>query len=93
MTTERKSLLDELAQIDEALINGDATEEQEERGRQLVTLANAAPQLRDALEFFFTVMFDYENFERFETKIGKGYVSEAIRQACEALIEANGGVL
>jgi len=93
MTTDRKTLLEELEQIDEALCDGKATEGQEERGQQLVTLANAAPQLRDALEFFFTVMFDYENFERFETKIRKGYVNQAIRQACEALIAANGGFL
>lgn len=54
-----KSLLDELAEIDAALAEGEATPEQEKRGLELVTLADAAPRMLSALlaarELFYTL--------------------------------------
>ena len=49
MTTQL-TLLGELAQIDDALLNGEPTEEQERRGQELVALADAAPAMLLALE-------------------------------------------
>ena len=48
--TKQLTLLDELQQIDDALLNGEATEEQERRGQELVALADAAPAMLLALE-------------------------------------------
>jgi hypothetical protein len=45
----------------------------------------AAPQLHEALEFFFNIMHDYESSRR------KGYVSLALNQARAALAKAKGG--
>jgi len=49
MTTPQQTLLDELEAIDHALLDGTATEEQERRGQEIVNLADAAPDLLDAL--------------------------------------------
>jgi hypothetical protein len=87
MSNEHNTLLKELHQIDQAVWNGDATEEQEQRGQRIVTLANAAPELLDALTNFFNIMHDYESSVR------KGYVKEAMRRAREAIMLAKGGVL
>lgn len=54
-----KTLLEELAEIDAALTEGEATPQQEKRGLELVTLAEAAPRmlsaLRAARELFYTL--------------------------------------
>jgi len=42
------TLLEELATIDAALLDDDATDQQEKRGQELVALANAAPGLLEA---------------------------------------------
>jgi hypothetical protein len=76
--------LDELETIDAALLNGTATEEQEERGQQLVTLADAAPDLFDALDYFFNIMHDYES------SVKKGYVEHALKKSRDALAKAKG---
>ena len=57
--TKTLSLLDELEQIDDALLNSEPTEEQERRGQQLVTLANAAPAMLLALEAAETQLSEY----------------------------------
>jgi len=44
----KQTLLDELEELDKALTEGDATPEQEKRGLELVTLADAAPALLSA---------------------------------------------
>lgn len=49
MTTHRQTLLEELEAIDAALLNGAATGDQETRGQEIVALANAAPELLDAV--------------------------------------------
>ena len=49
MKITQQTLLEELEAIDAALLNGTATSEQETRGQEIVALANAAPELRDAL--------------------------------------------
>lgn len=59
MTTTHPSLLEELATIDAALIDGTATLQQEKRGQQLVTLADAAPNLLDAALFALPLLEDY----------------------------------
>jgi hypothetical protein len=46
----QQTLLEKLAEIDAALAEGDATPDQEKRGQELVTLANAAPELLEALD-------------------------------------------
>lgn len=46
----KRTLLEELAEIDAAYAEGDATPEQESRGHEIVTLANAAPELLTALK-------------------------------------------
>lgn len=55
----KKSLLEELAEIDAAHAEGEATPEQEKRGQELVRLADAAPQMLSALiaarELFYTL--------------------------------------
>jgi hypothetical protein len=51
MTTKSQTLLDELEAIDQAMLEGTATPEQEERGQQLVQLADAAPDLLRAAEY------------------------------------------
>ena len=54
-----KTLLDELEEIDTALADGEATPEQEKRGQEIVTMANASPQMLYALqvawELFYTL--------------------------------------
>jgi hypothetical protein len=54
-----KTLLEELAEIDAALTEGEATPEHEKRGQELVRLADAAPRmlsaLRAARELFYTL--------------------------------------
>lgn len=47
--SQKLTLLEELATIDEAMLEGTATDEQEARGQQLVILANAAPAMLQAL--------------------------------------------
>jgi len=49
MATPPQTLLDELEVIDAALLEGTANRKQEKRGQEIVTLANAAPELLDAL--------------------------------------------
>ena len=49
MTTPQQTLLDELETIDAAMLDGTATEEQERRGQEIVALADAWPELLDAL--------------------------------------------
>ena len=49
MKITQQTLLEELEAIDAALLNGTATSEQETRGQEIVALANAAPELFDAL--------------------------------------------
>jgi hypothetical protein len=55
----KQTLLEELAEIDAALTNGEATAEQERRGQEIVTLADASPQmlyaLKAARELFYTL--------------------------------------
>jgi hypothetical protein len=80
-------LLTELADIDAALLDGTATPEQEARGQQLVHLADAAPDLFDALEYFFNIMHDYQSSRR------KGYVKRALEMARSALTKAKGGAI
>jgi hypothetical protein len=48
-------------------------------------LIAAAPELHEALEFFFNIMHDYESSRR------KGYISIAFDQARAALAKAKGG--
>jgi hypothetical protein len=54
-----KTLLEKLAEIDAALAEGKATPKQEQRGQELVRLANAAPRMLSALgaarELFYTL--------------------------------------
>jgi hypothetical protein len=49
MTKTSPTLLEELATIDAALLEDCATDQQEQRGQELVALANAAPRMLDAL--------------------------------------------
>ena len=87
MTTTPQTLIEELHSIDNALVNGTATPEQEQRGQELVTLANAAPKLLAALENFFNLMHDYE------CSVRKGYVRAAMQQSREVIMQAKGAVL
>lgn len=43
---QTQTLLDELEIIDKALLDGDATPEQELRGQEIVTLCNSAPRMQ-----------------------------------------------
>ena len=79
-----KPLLEELATIDAALLDDDATAEQEARGQELVQMADAAPKLFEALQYFFNIMHDYES------SLEKGYVELALEMARDALAEAKG---
>jgi hypothetical protein len=45
-----QTLLEELAEIDAALTEGEATPEQEKRGQEIVTLADAAQELLETLQ-------------------------------------------
>jgi hypothetical protein len=56
--------------------------QQEARGQKALALANAAPQLFEALEYFFNIMHDYRS--SFE----KGYVKVALHKARAALATA-----
>ena len=56
-----KTLLDELEEIDKAMTEGDATPEQEKRGQELVTLADAAQDLLDALKDLLGDRHDVQN--------------------------------
>jgi hypothetical protein len=47
----------------------------------------AAPDLREALEYFFNIMHDYESSRR------KGYVKHALEMARSALKKAKGGAI
>lgn len=58
MTNTPRTLLEELETIDAALLDGTATEAQEARGQQIVTLADAAPNLLAALRFALPYMED-----------------------------------
>ena len=78
------TLLDELETIAAALLEGDATAEEEAREQELVRLADAAPKLFDALEFFFNIMHDYAS------SLEKGYIELALDMARDALNEAKG---
>lgn len=84
MKRTKPTLLEELATLDAALLDGDATDEQEARGLELVYLADAAPDLFDALDYFFNIMHDYES------SLKKGYVECAMEQARNALATAKG---
>jgi len=84
MTQTPRTLLDELKAIDSALLDGTATEEQESRGQQLVNLADAAPDLFYALDYFFNVMHDYQS------SVEKGYVENALEKSRNALAKAKG---
>ena len=84
MTQSQRTLLDELETIDSALLDGTATEEQESRGQQLVNLADAAPDLFDALDYFFNIMHDYRS------SVEKGYVQFALEKSRKALAKAKG---
>jgi hypothetical protein len=48
------------------------------------TLMSAAPQLLDALEYFFNIMHD------FKSSFEKGYVEDAMKQARIAIARAHG---
>lgn len=48
-------------------------------------LISAAPDLREALEYFFNIMHDYQSSVR------KGYVKQALEMARQALARAKGG--
>jgi len=50
-------------------------------------LISAAPDLREALEYFFNIMHDYESSVR------KGYVKLALEMARTALAKAKGGAI
>jgi hypothetical protein len=50
MTTTQRTLLEELEAIDRALLDGTATRKQEKRGQEIVNLADAAPDMQQALE-------------------------------------------
>jgi hypothetical protein len=59
MPTRRSlTLLDKLEIIDNALLFGEPTAEQEARGQRLVSLANASPRMLDALRFALPYMED-----------------------------------
>ena len=84
MTRTTPTLLEELATVDAALLGDDATDEQEVRGQELVHLADAAPDLFAALDYFFNIMHDYE------CSVRKGYVKYAMEKASDALAKAKG---
>jgi hypothetical protein len=84
MTKTPHTLLDELEIIDAALLDGTATEEQEAKGQQIVSLANPAPELLDALDYFFNIMHDYQS------SLQKGYVKQALQKARRAIAKAKG---
>jgi hypothetical protein len=46
----KQTLLEELEKIDAALMEGEGTPEQEKRGQELVTLADAAPMMLATLD-------------------------------------------
>lgn len=81
------TLLEELALIDKAVLADTATTEQENRGQDLVRLADAAPALFEALLYFFNIMHDYESSRC------KGYVIHALHIARSALENAKGGAI
>ena len=58
--------------------------ELQERHARLIT---AAPDLQEALEYFFNIMHDYESSVR------KGYVKLAFEMARAALAKAKGGAI
>jgi hypothetical protein len=62
--------------------NEDLPSETQERYARLFA---SAPQLLDALEYFFNIMHDYESSLR------KGYIKQALKMAREAIEEAKGG--
>jgi hypothetical protein len=59
--TTRRTLLDELEAIDDALLDGTPTARKEKRGQEIVTLANAAPCMLAALKFALPFMEDLAN--------------------------------
>lgn len=85
MTTTHHTLLEQLEAIDTAVLSGTATSTQERRGQEIATLANAGPELLEAIEYFFNIMHDYESSVR------KGYVTHALEKAREAIERAKGG--
>ena len=56
----------------------------QERHARLIT---AAPDLQEALQYFFNIMHDYQCSER------KGYVKLALEMARSALEKAKGGAI
>jgi len=75
-----KTLLEELAEIDLALTEGEATPEQEKRGQEIVQLTNAAPNLLVVVK----ELLDEQN-------LIAGHVSEStLLLARNALAEATG---
>ena len=61
--------------------------QKEEEQLSNARLIAAAPELLEALEFFFNIMHDYESSLR------KGYVKLALDQARAALARAKGGAV
>lgn len=80
---ERAEIVTDRATADEteSIISFDGEENTEANAR----LIAAAPDLLEALEFFFNIMHDFESSRR------KGYVTFALNQARAALAKAKGG--
>jgi len=68
--TSKQTLLEELAEIDAAYAEGEVTPEQEKRGAEIVSLANAAHELlgtlkdsREELQTLFNDDYDYAQID------------------------------
>lgn len=78
------TLLEELAAIDEALLDGTATDEQEARGLQLVRLADAAPAMLQVLQEVQLALKHYRHWQPTMPAYLTGIIQTAIDAATNA---------